>query len=342
VRINSMHGSAKTEAEPTPKTHTAGDHHEEFLSGSCACNTFTFKTMTTADIELELDFADAARTIAFQGAFGAYSDLVCRRVFPDWATLPCAQFEDAFAAVREDRAALAMIPIENSVAGRVADIHHLMPGSALYIIGEQFERVNHHLLAVPGASLQQIRTVKSHVHALSQCRNLIRALGVEAVVTADTAGAAAEIAALRDPSVAAIASELAGRIYGLVSLKANIEDAEHNTTRFLIMSREPRRPLPATPSVTTFLFRVRNVPAALYKTLGGFATNGINMTKLESYMVDGAFTATQFYADVEAHPLDRRLALALEELAFFSREVKILGVYPAHPLRLAALAGEQC
>jgi prephenate dehydratase len=291
-----------------------------------------------ADFDLDPGCAVPAKAIAFQGAFGAYSDLACRRVFPDMATLPCRQFEDAFAAVREGRAALAMIPIENSVAGRVADIHHLMPDSQLHIIGEHFERVNHHLLAVPGAGLQQIRTVKSHVHALSQCRNLIRALGVEPVIVADTAGAAAEVAERQDPSVAAIASDLAGRIYHLVSLKENIEDAEHNTTRFLIMAREPRRPPPATPSVTTFVFRVRNVPAALYKALGGFATNGINMTKLESYMVNGAFTATQFYADVEAHPAERRLALALEELAFFSREVRLLGVYPAHPLRLAAAA----
>jgi prephenate dehydratase len=281
---------------------------------------------------------EPAKTITFQGAFGAYSDLACRHVFPDMATLPCAQFEDALAALREGQAALAMIPIENSIAGRVADIHHLMPDSRLHIIGEHFERVNHHLLAVPGACLQDIRAVMSHVHALSQCRNLIRALGIEPVVAADTAGAAAEIAARRDRRVAAIASELAGRIYGLVSLKENIEDAEHNTTRFLIMSREPRRPAAGVPCVTTFLFRVRNVPAALYKALGGFATNGINMTKLESYMVDGAFTATQFYADVEAHPDERPLALALEELAFFSREVKILGVYPAHPLRIAAAA----
>jgi prephenate dehydratase len=295
-----------------------------------------------ADFESGPDHAGPAMTIAFQGAFGAYSDLACRRVFPDWATLPCAQFEDAFAAVREERAALAMIPVENSVAGRVADIHHLLPQSGLYIIAEHFERVNHHLLAVRGARVEQIRRVESHVHALSQCRNLIRRLGVEAVVTADTAGAAAEVAARRDPGVAAIASELAGGIYGLVSLAANIEDAEHNTTRFLIMAREERHPPPGTPSVTTFLFRVRNVPAALYKALGGFATNGINMTKLESYMVDGAFTATRFYADVEAHPSDRRLALALEELAFFSREVKILGVYPAHRLRLADLSGKYC
>ena len=284
---------------------------------------------------------DPAQTISFQGTFGAYSDLACRRVFPEMSTLPCSQFEDAFAAVRDGHARLAMIPIENSVAGRVADIHHLMPASGLHIIGEHFERVKHHLLAVPGASLGQIRTVRSHVQALSQCRNLIRALGIEPVVAADTAGSAAEIAARGDPTVAAIASELAGKIYGLVSLKENIEDAEHNTTRFLIMAREPLPPARGTPAVTTFFFRVRNVPAALYKALGGFATNGVNMTKLESYMVGGAFTATQFYADVEAHPEDRPLALALEELAFFSRELKILGVYPAHPLRLAAAAGAE-
>jgi prephenate dehydratase len=285
--------------------------------------------------------ADASRTISFQGAFGAYSDLACRHVFPEMATLPCNQFEDTFAALREGRARLAMIPIENSVAGRVADIHHLMPDSGLHIIAEHFEPVNHHLLALPGASLAQIRTVRSHVHALSQCRKLIRELGVDPIVAADTAGAAAEIAARGDPTVAAIASELAGKIYGLTSLRENIEDAEHNTTRFLIMAREALQPAPGTPSVTTFLFRVRNVPAALYKALGGFATNGVNMTKLESYMVGGAFTATQFYADVEAHPDDRSLALALEELAFFSREVRILGVYPAHPLRIAASASAE-
>src|SRR5215469_13964452 len=242
--------------------------------------------------------SDPADTISFQGAPGAYSDLACRHVFPEMMTLPCAQFEDAFAAVREGRARLAMIPIENSVAGRVADIHHLMPDSELHIIGEHFERVNHHLLAVPGATIETLRTVRSHVHALSQCRLLIRSLGLVPQVAADTAGAAAEIAERNDPSVAAIASELAGQIYGLVPLKENIEDAEHNTTRFLIMAREPDRPPRGTPTVTTFLFNVRNVPAALYKALGGFATNGINMTKLESYMVGGAFAATQFYADV--------------------------------------------
>jgi prephenate dehydratase len=280
--------------------------------------------------------SDPAQTIAFQGAPGAYSDLACRRVFPAMTTLPCGGFEDAFAAVRCGEAVLAMIPIENSVAGRVADIHHLMPDSGLYIIGEHFERVEHHLLALPGATLDAIRAVRSHVHALSQCRDFIRDRGLQAVVRADTAGSAAEIKELGNPAIAAIASELAGEIYGLVSLARNIEDAEHNTTRFMIMSREPKRAPRGAPAVTTFVFNVRNVPAALYKALGGFATNGINMTKLESYMVGGQFTATQFYADVEAHPDDRPLKLALEELAFFSTEVRILGVYPAHPLRIAA------
>jgi len=276
--------------------------------------------------------------IALQGELGANSHIAIAEAYPNAEPLPCATFEDALAAISSGEADLGMIPIENSVAGRVADIHHLMPDSGLHIIGEHFERVNHHLLALPGATLATIRTVRSHVHALSQCRKLIRSLGLDPVVAADTAGAAAEVAERGDPTVAAIASELAGQIYGLVSLKENIEDAEHNTTRFLIMSREPKRPPRGTPTVTTFLFRVRNVPAALYKAMGGFATNGVNMTKLESYMLGGAFAATQFYADVEAHPEDRPLVLALEELAFFSREVKILGVYPAHPLRIAASA----
>jgi prephenate dehydratase len=285
--------------------------------------------------------AAAARTIAFQGQPGAYSDLACRRVFPAMTTLPCAAFEDAFAAVREKRAGMAMIPIENSVAGRVADIHHLMPESGLFIIDEHFERVNHHLLGLPGATLDGVRTVRSHVHALSQCRNFIRAHGLTPVVAADTAGSAAEIKERGDKSVASIASELAGQIYGLVSLAENIEDAEHNTTRFLIMSREPKWAPAGQPTVTTFVFNVKNVPAALYKALGGFATNGVNMTKLESYMVGGNFTATQFYADVEAHPDNRPLRLALEELRFFSTEVTILGVYPAHELRIAARQEER-
>src|SRR5579863_10316962 len=276
---------------------------------------------------------NSSRLIAFQGEPGAYSDLACRQVFPRWRTLPCAAFEDAIAAVARGRAALALLPIENSIAGRVADIHHLLPDSGLHIIGEHYQRVNHHLLAVKGALLSDLKIVRSHVHALSQCRKLIRALGLKAEVAADTAGSAAEIAARGDKRVAAIASELAGQVHGLVSLKKNIEDAGHNTTRFLIMAKEPRRTGNHGLVVTTFVFRVRNVPAALYKALGGFATNGVNMTKLESYMVGGRFTATQFYADVEGHPAERSVKLALDELRFFTAELKILGVYPGHAFR---------
>lgn len=287
---------------------------------------------------------DPADTIAFQGLPGAYSHLSCRVAYPKMTPLPCASFEDAFAAVRDGGAALAMIPIENSVAGRVADIHHLMPDSSLHIVAEHFQRVNHHLLAVKGATLEGVRTVRSHVHALSQCRNLIRAFGWKPVVAADTAGSAQEVAEKGDTTVAAIASELAGETYGLVSLKANIEDAEHNTTRFVVLARQPINPdRQAGPVITTFVFRVRNVPAALYKAMGGFATNGVNMTKLESYQVGGQFVATQFYADVEGHPEERNLRLALEELEFFTRGgVRIVGVYPAHPFRFRsrALASE--
>jgi prephenate dehydratase len=272
--------------------------------------------------------------IAFQGLPGAYSDLSCRAAYPTLRTLPCPSFEDVFAAVREDKARLAMIPIENSVAGRVADIHHLLPDSGLHIVAEHFQRVNHHLLAPKGATLQTLKTVHSHVQALSQCRKLIRELGLKAVVHADTAGAAADIAKKGDITEAAVASSLAGEIYGLVSLREGIEDAEHNTTRFVIMGREPVDPDPkAGPVVTSFVFRVRSVPAALYKALGGFATNGVNITKLESYMIDGHFTVAQFYADIDGHPDSRMVRLALEELSFFSREVKILGVYAASPFR---------
>lgn len=281
---------------------------------------------------------DPSRAIAFQGLPGAYSHLACRTAYPAMDPLPSATFEDAFAAVREGRARYAMIPIDNSVAGRVADVHHLLPYSGLHIIGEHFERINHHLLAPKGATLDSIKTVESHVHALGQCRNLIRQMGLTVIVGADTAGAAADLAKTGDTTKAAIASELAAEIYGLQSLKANIEDAEHNTTRFVVLSREAVEPNPNQPCVTTFVFRVRNVPAALYKAMGGFATNGINMTKLESYLVGGEFVAAQFYVDVEGHPAQRNLRLALEELAFFSHEVRILGVYPAHPFRLAQRA----
>jgi len=278
-----------------------------------------------------------SNTITFQGLPGAYSHLACRHVFPDMQAMPCQTFEDMFAAVAEERAKYAMTPIENSVAGRVADIHRLMPDSGLFIVREHFMRVNHHLLAPKGATLRTIRVVRSHVHALSQCRGMIRKLGLKAVVHADTAGAAQELAEHGDVTEAAIASSLAGEIYGLRSLRANIEDADHNTTRFLILARRPvARKRGDGPLVTSFVFRVRNVPAALYKALGGFATNGVNMTKLESYMVGGSFNATQFYADVEGHPEDRGVRLALEELGFFSREVRILGTYPADPFRHGA------
>ncbi len=278
--------------------------------------------------------ARASGRIAFQGQPGAYSDLACRNAFPGRETLPCPGFEDAFDAVRTGRADLAMIPIENSVAGRVAEIHQLLPHAELHIIGEHFQRVEHHLLALPGASLKTIKTVQSHVQALDQCRNSTRKLKLKRVVAADTAGSAAEVSRTGDITRAAIASSLAGQIYGLKSLKKNIEDAQHNTTRFIVLSRKAIEPKRGDgPIITTFTFRVRNVPAALYKAMGGFATNGVNMTKLESYMVGGFFTATLFYADVEGHPDDKNVKHALDELAYFSHEVKILGVYNAHPYR---------
>jgi len=277
---------------------------------------------------------DKTNVIAFQGVAGAYSDMACRAVHPDMTTVPCDTFEDTFAAVHDGRATLAMIPIENSSAGRVADIHHLLPESGLHIIAEHFQVVHHQLLAAKGASLETVTTVRSHVQALSQCREFIRARGLKPVAHADTAGAAAEVAKLNDPSQAAIASDLAAELHGLEILMRDVHDAVHNTTRFLIMAEEPIDPDPdGGPVITSFVFRVRSVPASLYKALGGFATNGINITKLESYIVDGSFTVAQFYADVEGHPEHRLMRLALEELGFFSREVKILGVYPASEFR---------
>ncbi len=277
---------------------------------------------------------ESKKIIAFQGGPGAYSDLACLNAYPEMTTLPNRSFEDTFDAVRSGQAALAMIPIENSVAGRVADIHHLLPDSDLHIVDEHFQRVNHHLLGVSGAGISGLTHVHSHIHALNQCRNLIRELGLEPVEHVDTAGAAADIARAGDKTQAAIASELAAEIDGLESLKAGIEDAEHNTTRFVIMAAEPRDPgADAENVMTSFVFRVRNVPAALYKALGGFATNGVNLTKLESY-VGGGFVAAQFYADAEGHPEQKALKQAMEELAFITTEIKILGVYPAHPFRL--------
>jgi prephenate dehydratase len=276
----------------------------------------------------------SANIIAYQGAPGANSDLACRSVFPDMIPLPCAAFEDAFQAVREGRARLAMIPVENSVMGRVADIHHLLPHGGLHIIGEHYQRVVHCLLAPKGATLEGLKAVHSMVPALSQCRNFLRDHRLQPIAHADTAAAAADIAKLNDPTQAAIASDLAAEIYGLEILARGIEDAQHNTTRFLILSKEAQPAKCGSGTViTSLVFRVRSVPAALYKALGGFATNGVNITKLESYLVDGRFTAAQFYADVEGHPDERPLRLALEELDFFAREVKILGIYPAHPFR---------
>jgi len=276
----------------------------------------------------------AAGRIAYQGEPGANSHIACRDQFPEMEAVGYATFEDSLNAVRAGEAASAMIPIENSVAGRVADVHHLLPDSGLQIIGEHFERISHQLLALPGARLEDLRTVHSHIQALGQCRQVIQSLGLEPVTQADTAGAARMIALAGDTSQAAIASWLAAEVHDLQVMRRDIQDASHNTTRFLVLAREPA-PVPAGngPVITTFVFRVRNVPAALYKALGGFATNGVNMTKLESYQLEGSFHATMFYADIEGHPDERRVQLALEELHFFSSKVTFLGTYPASPLR---------
>ena len=273
--------------------------------------------------------------ISFQGVPGAYSDLACRDAFPGMPTLPCPTFERAIDAVRANQADLAMLACENSLAGRVPDIHMLLPGSGLFIVGEHFQRVEHCLLAIPGARIEQIERVHSHAVALGQVRGILRELGAEAVIEADTAGSAKLVAAWGRPADAAIASRLAAETYGLQVLRANVEDAAHNTTRFYIAAREPGTPPIDQPGVmTTFLFEVKNVPAALYKALGGFATNGVNMSRLESYMLNGQFTATQFMCDVDGHPDHPGLRRALEELAFFSRErPRILGVYPRAAFR---------
>ena len=278
--------------------------------------------------------------IAYQGEPGAFSHQSCQAVYPDWEPLPCPTFEDAFAAVLEERATLAMIPIENSIAGRVADIHALIPKAGLHIVGEFFLPVHFQLMGVSGARIEDLRTVQSHVHALGQCRKLIRRLGLKAIVAGDTAGSAREVAAAGDPSRGSLSPRLAAGIYGLDILAEDVEDEDHNTTRFVVLSREPATPAAGNgPVVTSFVFRVRNLPAALYKALGGFATNGVNMTRLESYMVEGEFTATQFLADVEGHPEDPAVKRALDELRYFSREFHSLGTYPAHPFRVDSTAG---
>ena len=267
--------------------------------------------------------------IAFQGELGAYSHQACRQARPGMDVVPCRTFEDAIEAVKSGDADLAMLPVENSTYGRVADIHSLLPGSGLRIIDEAFVRVHIALLAVPGAQPSQITTAMSHTVLLGQCRDYLKAHNLRAVTGADTAGSAKLVAEKGDPTLAALASSLAGEIYGLQVIADQIEDQSNNTTRFLVMSPVADHSHRADHMITTFTFRVRNIPAALYKAMGGFATNGVNMTKLESYMVGGSFTATAFYADIEGHPDDAAVRRALEELAYFTTETEILGVYPA-------------
>lgn len=278
-----------------------------------------------------------AGRIAFQGEPGANSHLACLEAFPDYEPVALPTFEDALAAVKLGDAQFAMIPIENSVAGRVTDIHHLLPGAGLYIVAEHFLRVRHQLMAKPGTTLASIKRVMSHTQALGQCRSTIRKLGLTPIPEADTAGSARLVAESADPTTAAIASRLAAEIYGLQILKEDMEDELHNTTRFVILAGEPDDAEPGDgPVMTTFVFRVRNVPAALYKALGGFATNGVNMTKLESYQTEGTFSVSMFFADIEGHPVERPVQLALEELSFFSTELTLLGTYLASPYRREA------
>jgi prephenate dehydratase len=275
-----------------------------------------------------------AGKIAFQGEPGAYSHQACRETHPGMEAIPCRTFEDVIETVRAGRADLAMLPVENSTYGRVADIHSLLPESGLNIVDEAFVRVHINLLAIPGTPLREVKNAMSHTVLLGQCRDFLREHGIKPMVGADTAGSAKIVAEMKEPSLGALASELAGEIHGLDVLARHIEDHDKNTTRFLLMSREPdfkRRGKGK--MMTSFVFRVRNIPAALYKAMGGFATNGVNMTKLESYMVNGSFTATQFYADIEGHPDDRNVQLALEELDYFTSDMRLLGVYPADPQR---------
>jgi prephenate dehydratase len=288
-------------------------------------------------MEGSMNIESAPTRISYQGEPGSNSDTACREMFPTLARIPSVTFEDALDAVTSGTVELAMIPVENSIAGRVADIHHLLPESGLHIVGESFLPIHFHLMAVPGAAIDQVRVVRSHAHAFGQCRRIIREHNWACAVTDDTAGAAREVRELRDPAVAALAPRLAADLHGLQVLADDVEDEHHNTTRFLVLAREAYEPpLDDQPMITSFVFRVRNVPAALYKALGGFATNSVNMTKLESYQLGGSFFATQFYADIEGHPKDAAVALALEELHFFSAKLRILGTYPAHPFRAEA------
>lgn len=267
--------------------------------------------------------------IAFQGELGAYSHQACREQRPDMDVLACRTFEDVIEATRSGEAAQAMLPVENSTYGRVADIHRLLPESGLHIVDEAFVRVHINLLGVPGSRMEDVEEAFSHLVLLPQCSSFLREHGIVGRVSSDNARAAREVAELGDTTRGALASELAADVYGLKVLARHIEDTEHNTTRFLVMAREPDTERRSDSMITTFVFRVRNIPAALYKAMGGFATNGVNMTKLESYMVNGEFTATQFYADIDGHPEDRDVQLAMEELKYFTSELRVLGTYPA-------------
>ncbi|MFC6673677.1 prephenate dehydratase [Marinobacterium aestuariivivens] len=275
------------------------------------------------------------KIIAFQGHKGAYSHLSCVRVHPEMEAFPCETFAEAMFMVERGDASLAMIPLENSTAGRVEEIYRLMPRTELHIIGEHFEPVNHCLLGVPGSRLEDIRFVASHPQALAQCDGHIKELNIEPIASLDTAGAAAELAAAPDKSRAAIASSLAAELYGLDILRDNFQDKSGNTTRFLILSKDSHVPTfdPGIAFMTSIMFAVRNMPAALYKALGGFATNGVNAIKLESYMASDTMQATSFHLDVEGHPDQRSMQYALQELDFFAKDVRILGTYPAHPFR---------
>ena len=274
-----------------------------------------------------------AKTIAFQGEPGAYANLAAREAVPHAKAVPAPTFEDAIARAHDGDTDLVIIPVENSLIGRIADIHHLLPHSGLHIVGEHFLPIHHQLLGVKGATLQDVKTVYSQAPALAQCRAILRDQKLTAHNWYDTAGSAKHVAELGDKSAAAIASVLAGEIYGLDVLKADVEDEHHNATRFLIMSRDGAFAPNQGKVVTTLVFQVKNVPAALYKAMGGFATNGVNMTKLESYQMGGSFNATRFYADIQGHPDAPHVKRALEELAFHTAEHRIMGVYPAHPFR---------
>lgn len=266
--------------------------------------------------------------IVYQGEPGAYSEIACMTFAPEFEAIPCGTFEEVLRAVQQGEAARAMLPIENSLAGRVGDLHYLLPQSDLHIIAEHFLAIRHQLLGVKGTKLEDIKTVRSHAMALGQCRGVIAEQNLRAEIAGDTAGAGKRLAELGYKDEGVIASARAAEIYNLDILKENVEDAGHNTTRFIQMAPEPMDTDPANgPVVTSFIFQVRNIPAALFKALGGFATNGVNMSKLESYQLDGSFSATMFYADIEGHPEDRAVAMAFEELGFFSSSLKILGVY---------------